>query len=1074
MSPNLCLSISRFLAACTLLLASSLAQAQVSPAVSKGLQWMASQVQANGHLLGEPNSIASQFQNRSEAVQTLQLLSPPALPQLVDAMSSLPEANSEYLARQILAFSVTGRPLTTSADQLFARQNIDGGFGAASGFDSNVLDTAWTLKAIQALDRTMADARIVPVIAYLRLAQRPDGAFALVGNSAQELTTAQVLGALQLVPRSAAVLDAINKAAAFLLSRQTVDGGWGNVAQTSSVYLALLGSMSDAGVQDRVTAYLSSRQGADGSWGADPFVTALTLRALVAQPRPVPTTGDITVQIADASTGLPISTAAGVIQGASSASAQSNVQGKLVLSAILAGTYTMSISAPGYVTQSKNLTLQAGTTVDLGTVLMLPVATTGGLQGVVKNAATGAGIEGALVSIAGSATAAATTLADGSYSLANLAPGAVTVSASKAGYASLGGAGTITAGATLTFSPSLQLAQAQSTTGSLVGVVRDSATGTPLAGVLIAVSGSATGSVLSASDGTFTLTGLSPGSVTVTASKAGYGSAAGAGGIAAGAVLNFSPSLVLAGQTTPTTGGVSGQVKDSATQAGLGGAVVSITGSTTASATTAADGSYSLSGLAPGAITVTASKAGYTSSSASGSVAAGTLVLFSPSLQGTLGSISGQVVDAVGGAPLAGVTVTAGAGNVTALTDANGRFSLMGLAVGGYSLNFNRLGYTPRSLAAVLVTAGAATQLPAMALTKAATSVTLSGAVTDVSTGQPLAGASVAVLGVNLSATTNGAGTYRIDGLPIGLYTLRFSAVGYASETVVRNVDQLAEFKVDAALSAGQASSLSLSRLATDKANYGAYAPARFQIDVENTGGQTVSATVGLSVVDANGKTIDSLDATWIDASGTAQRRFSFPQGITSIAVPWDTKAHPPGVYTVVTKVYQSTADLSAGSIELAARRAGFAIDPTQALTSAILTPVPAFTNIGATERVGFKLDIVNRSNVPVMSKFNFQIVSPTQVAVYGSSVEVALEPQEDTKSILLSGFEYQFFQSGLFNSTLAVGSGPVPTVLDAKAISVAPGTRIDPAYSVAPGVVTPDGDKRVRIDIKLQGVEQK
>ena len=42
------------------------------------------------------------------------------------------------------------------------------------------------------------------------------------------------------------------------------------------------------------------------------------------------------------------------------------------------------------------------------------------------------------------------------------------------------------------------------------------------------------------------------------------------------------------------------------------------------------------------------------------------------------------------------------------------------------------------------------------------------------------------------------------------------------------------------------------------------------------------------------------------------------------------------------------------------------------------------------------------------------------------------------------------------------------------KPIAVAPGTRIEPSYSVAPAALTPDGDKRIRIDIRLQGVDQK
>lgn len=1077
MTISLC-SVFKRLLAISLLLLFGVAQAQTSSSaeVTKGLQWLTSQVQANGDVLGESGSIASKFQIRSEVAQTLQLLATPTPAPLMDALSVLPDKNTEYLARQIVNLSLAGRAVATEVGNLRAAQNSDGGFGAGIGFESHSHDTAWALLALNISNASAGDPSVVAAVDFLRANQWPNGAFGLRGNSPQYLTTAMAMIALQMLPRSPAVLDVLGKSNAFLLSEQAADGSWGNVAQTSSVYLALLGSTSDSGLQSRVTAYLVSQQNSDGSWVGDPYVTALALRALSAQPRPVPTTGEVAVKIVDASTGQPIAGAGATLQGISNGATTSDSQGKVVYSSVPAGSYTIALSATGYAGQSRSFTLQAGTVVDLGVVGLLSAPTSGILQGVVKDAVTGIGLSGALISVTGSATASATALPDGSYSITGLTPGAVVVSAGKEGYTSAGGSGTIVAGSILTFSPALPFAQAPGITGSISGSVKDSSTGAPLAGVLLAVSGSASGSVVSLADGSYGLSGLTPGAVTVTASKSGYTPVAGAGVVTAGGVLVFSPGLLAVGAPTATTGGIAGTVSDSATGLALGGVTISVTvGGATSTTITSAEGSYSLNDLSPGAVAITASKAGYASVSGSGSVVAGALVLFSPNLQSTVGTINGKVVDAATNVPLLGVTVAVGAGAITTTTGSDGRFSSSGIAAGGYSVSFTRLGYTTKSVAAVLVTAGVITDLQVVALAKAAASVSIFGKVTDATTSQPIVGATVTVLGAGASATTDNTGAYQINGLAIGSATLRVSAVGYTAETVIRSFDSFGEYPVDYSLNAGQGSSVTISNLASDQAQYGAYAQASLRIEVENSGGQASAGTVLVTIQDLEGKVLDSLEATYIDANGIEQRNFNLPVGLTVISLPWNTKANSPGVYTAIAKLFQVAANpASGGSIELAAKRTDFSIEPTQAIASAVLTPLPAFTNLGATESIGFKLDIVNRSNVPITSSFAYQVNSPAQVAVYGSSVNVSLEPLEDAKSLLLSGFQYQFIESGLYSSMVSVTAGIIPAVLEGKPISVAPGTRIDPTYSIAPGVVTPDGEKRIRIDIRLQGVEQK
>lgn len=56
---------------------------------------------------------------------------------------------------------------------------------------------------------------------------------------------------------------------------------------------------------------------------------------------------------------------------------------------------------------------------------------------------------------------------------------------------------------------------------------------------------------------------------------------------------------------------------------------------------------------------------------------------------------------------------------------------------------------------------------------------TIRGKVTDTDTGQPLAGATIQLVGTSLGATSDADGRYRLDNVPVGRYQLQVSYVGY-------------------------------------------------------------------------------------------------------------------------------------------------------------------------------------------------------------------------------------------------------------------------------------------------------
>jgi hypothetical protein len=77
---------------------------------------------------------------------------------------------------------------------------------------------------------------------------------------------------------------------------------------------------------------------------------------------------------------------------------------------------------------------------------------------------------------------------------------------------------------------------------------------------------------------------------------------------------------------------------------------------------------------------------------------------------------------------------------------------------------------------------------------------TVTGTVTDASTGEPIDGALVEVAGTSLTATTDETGAYSIPRVPRGQYDFVFSAEGFEPATVTANVNQATDRVVNAEL----------------------------------------------------------------------------------------------------------------------------------------------------------------------------------------------------------------------------------------------------------------------------------
>ena len=295
------------------------------------------------------------------------------------------------------------------------------------------------------------------------------------------------------------------------------------------------------------------------------------------------------------------------------------------------------------------------------------------------------------ISVSGAMSANVSTDANGNYSVSGLPNGSYTVTPSKAGYAfTQASKSVVISGADSSGNDFTSTAVLYAVTGTVSGAVTAGVTVT-VAGTTEA--GNAFTTSMTTTSGSYSVPNIPNGSYTVTPARTGYSFAP----VSSAVTVNAGNASIAAFTSTidssvmfNLTGTVSGNIK--------AGVIINVTGAASGSASTLADGTYTVPNLPNGAYTVSASKPGYTFStdiatSIDGADSSGNNFTASALLYSISGMVSGDlrsgVTITVTGTTEGGVAFSP----IETTTSGDGSYSIAGVPNGDYTVVAAQPGY---------------------------------------------------------------------------------------------------------------------------------------------------------------------------------------------------------------------------------------------------------------------------------------------------------------------------------------------------------------------------------------------
>ena len=446
--------------------------------------------------------------------------------------------------------------------------------------------------------------------------------------------------------------------------------------------------------------------------------------------------------VTDSETGEPVPDVL-VSVGNSSMTGRTNGRGAYIIRKVDAGEHTILARHADYHDGSDSIVANGPGKIELD--FSIDPITTGIVVGTAVNGATGEPLANVTVTIAGQTV---TTDSVGRFRIADIESGDLHVQAGGEGYRPAGNEVTLEARTTVETVLELE----PITEGTVRGIARNAATGEPIANADIQI-----GPLHAVTDdaGRFEIANVAQGDTSVAARKPLFESTMETVDVIAMQSVDVEIAL-----TPITYGDLVVTVTDASSGQALAGASVRLSGNM--SGETDTDGRIRFEKAAAGEGLLSAALHAYVGNEQAYVLEPATELEQTIALEPvTVGAVSGVVVNATNGVPLADATVTIGSRSVT--TDAQGRFLIDELAAGDVNVSAAKAVFEAgRTSAKVIAAETVDVELSLQPITYG----TVRGVIVDAMTSKPIADATVTVAGRN--TRTNAAGEFELERVAAG------------------------------------------------------------------------------------------------------------------------------------------------------------------------------------------------------------------------------------------------------------------------------------------------------------------
>ncbi|MGA4719889.1 carboxypeptidase regulatory-like domain-containing protein [Fictibacillus nanhaiensis] len=455
--------------------------------------------------------------------------------------------------------------------------------------------------------------------------------------------------------------------------------------------------------------------------------------------------------------------------------------GNYVVTSLPPDTYNVVATAVNYARNSTGATVLAEQTT-ITNIALIPNPAT--IRGTVRSTSGDPIIDATIkiVNLNGVVAGTATSSADGTYEISNLAEGTYTLVVTAPLYANVNGGitlrpGEIRSNVNFTLEPN---------PGNVQGVIRNAETGDPVLGAVLSVINSIgiiVRTTTTNSEGAYLITGLAPNTYTISADKFGF-------------APNTVGAIVTSNQTTNASilisaikGDIQGSVVDAAGNPIINHQIsIKLTdtnGVIIRTLITNNAGEFAFLDVQPGEYLLNITAQGYQAKTVPVIVVADQVTQVIINLSSAFGAVRGTVVERETGNPINGarITVTDIANIVvaTGITDSNGQFFITNLALGSLNVSASKTGFGSTTKG-VIVQDG---QITETRLELVSEPGNLTGVILNQLTGNPIPGASIRVIDstqstvISLLSADNGQ--YSVSGLATGRYQVNVTAINFSS-----------------------------------------------------------------------------------------------------------------------------------------------------------------------------------------------------------------------------------------------------------------------------------------------------